>query len=320
MSSTDPWCKLWWSFYSSRSHIGIGREALAAGPVIMLLAKQSPPTDGGVRWIVMPDGRPVTAADVAHPMQDTKRAAAIGIQRLVERGTLVRREDGAIGWPGFDRYQRAPSTPRMQKKRERDRHSDAASDRHSDAEVTDRGEREEEREVPKELPPDNPPSPQAAPASHVSQQNLGTDPPGSADPDSTGRKAASDERPSGPPVLELVPSGPPVDALTDAVLGLLRAAVRDVTGKPGGPRDTPSNRKLVRDATKREGATLDDWRHVISAQAESVRRKPEALPYLCLQTICRPANFGRLRDAPAPGPSRGPVDPSTQDHTKPAIF
>lgn len=86
--------------------------------------------------------------------------------------------------------------------------------------------------------------------------------------------------------------------LVDEVLELMRTAVLSVTGKPGGPRNVETNRKLVRIATKREHATIDDWRAVIDAQVDSVRDHPETWRYLCLSTICRPGNFARLADAP----------------------
>src|SRR5690606_18137878 len=114
------------------------------------------------------------------------------------------------------------------------------------------------------------PSPQAAPVSRVPAQDLDTDPPGGADASpETRNPPPAEQAPAAPVALfELAPQPKPAARpdLADAVLAEMRAAVRLVTGKPGGPRDTPGNRKLIRTTTKREGATLEDWQHVIAAQ------------------------------------------------------
>jgi hypothetical protein len=106
------------------------------------------------------------------------------------------------------------------------------------------------------------------------------------------------------------------------VLVAMREAVRSVSrGRDRGPQDSPGNRDLVRTCTRREQATIEHWRHVIAAQAESVRHNPDAWRFLALSTICRRQNWLRLLDAPKSqaGP-RGPVDPSTQRHDTPPEF
>lgn len=133
-SSSAPWVKLWWTWFTSRSHAGIGWEALHVGPVLMSLAKVSEqPTDAdGVRWCLDAGGEPIDERAVAPFAQVTQAQAKKGIAALVKRGTLVRRDDGAVGWPNFDDYQRSPSAKRMEEKRHRDRngkrHSDAQTD------------------------------------------------------------------------------------------------------------------------------------------------------------------------------------------------
>lgn len=129
MASADPWCKLWWTFYTSRAHVGIGWEALLVGPVLMLLAKQSPPSDDRTRWILKPNGQPIEADDVAPYVQRSAKVVSKGIDALVSVGTLVEREDGALGWPNFQRYQESAATER--KRRERDRKRDEERDSHA---------------------------------------------------------------------------------------------------------------------------------------------------------------------------------------------
>lgn len=99
-----------------------------------------------------------------------------------------------------------------------------------------------------------------------------------------------------PPQAPKKPSAQSV--LVDKVLAYMRNAVLTLTGKPGGPRNVQTNRKMVIDATKREGASLEDWQRVIDGQLADVRNRPSAWRYLCLSTITRPKNWARLADAP----------------------
>lgn len=97
------------------------------------------------------------------------------------------------------------------------------------------------------------------------------------------------------------------------VIGLLQDAVRSLPGAGRGPRDVKSNRDTVRRVTKREDATLEDWKAVIGAQLDSVRNDPSAWRYLCLSTISRPANWARLMDAPR-GQSKGAYVPRSEEY------
>lgn len=92
----------------------------------------------------------------------------------------------------------------------------------------------------------------------------------------------------------------------DQVIEHLARRVHEVTqGADRGPQvKAPGNRDMVRKATRREKATLEDWIRVIDAQAESVRGRPEAWRWLNLSTIHRPKTFARLRDAPRAGGTR----------------
>ncbi len=99
-------------------------------------------------------------------------------------------------------------------------------------------------------------------------------------------------------MFELEPPEPPLEA---RVIAYMREQVRDMTGDPrSGPRDTDSNRKFIRVASKREKATFEDWKRVIDAQRRSVERDEEKHQWLCLATVHTPKTWARLISAPAP--------------------
>lgn len=90
-------------------------------------------------------------------------------------------------------------------------------------------------------------------------------------------------------------------------------------------RDTPSNRKLIRDTTRREGADLDTWRRVIRAQFEAVRGQSQTVwKFLRLYTITRPAKWEELLTTPieslaASSASYTPSSHNTPQHGQPAF-
>jgi len=167
-----PWAKVWWSWYTSRSHIGLSGVALALGPALMLLGREaydrhnerhcdagcdgSRDSDGDsardVIWLVDAQERPITAqlmaSVVRFPLPDVQGAMG----ELVACGTLTVSEDNVYGFPNFVRYQETPQARRMRKLRgSKKRHSDASGDAFSDGVRDDkreegRGKREEEKE------------------------------------------------------------------------------------------------------------------------------------------------------------------------------
>lgn len=112
----------------------------------------------------------------------------------------------------------------------------------------------------------------------------------------TGRRTK--EEPTEEPTKTKSAGGMP-PGYVDAVCVLLGDAMRDVAGSTKRNPDPASkaNRDMISKVWRREQATLDDWRDVIAAQAESVRHDRKAWRFLCLSTIHRPANWARLRDA-----------------------
>ncbi|KKK67840.1 hypothetical protein LCGC14_2950040 [marine sediment metagenome] len=88
--------------------------------------------------------------------------------------------------------------------------------------------------------------------------------------------------------------------LVEGVLSAMRDAVQSLNKRAHGPRDTPKNRKDILRPVKECGATLEDWRLVITRQLESIRPDQEKWAYLSLATLSVPTNFQRKLDT-APG-------------------
>ena len=137
----DPWVKVWWSWYASRSHLELSFDALHLGGYLLSLAKASPEPP----WVLAPDGSPMSPEKLvqsahAHGPSPARMEAVLrdvaaskdlpaelrlrvlevlaensGAERieralaeLVEVGTMVRRdEDGAVGFTrsGWTKYQ-----------------------------------------------------------------------------------------------------------------------------------------------------------------------------------------------------------------------
>lgn len=291
MSSSRPWVKVWQTWWSSASHVHLKLETLAVGLRVMSLTGASPDQEGESRFCLRADGGPMSLVVLARECRCTVGKLAKAIDALIEAGTMVRREDGAIGFAKWDEYQLSPRALRDRRKEAKET---AANCRQTAAPTTGqtaehspaRGQRSEVRD-----------------ASHLTPV--------------APKGAKSKRRPAGSELEDDLEPG-----LVDCVLVAMRDAVKSVTrGRDRGPLDSPGNRDLIRTCTRREQATLEQWRRVIAAQAESVRSSPDAWRYLALSTLCRRANWLRLLDAPiGRGSPRGPVDPRTQDHDTPPEF
>jgi hypothetical protein len=159
--SEAPWAKIWWTWYASRSHLGLSGVALALGAPLMLLGRvaaerhsyahsdgQSDGQSDGdcdLVWLRDKAGKPITAAQVAGVARFPKADVEVALAELVEADTLVVSADGVYGFPNFWRYQETASAARMRKlRRHTERHSDARSAPHVTTEG--RGKREEVRE------------------------------------------------------------------------------------------------------------------------------------------------------------------------------
>lgn len=285
------WRKVWTDLWSTPSHVALDSTALYVAVTCIVHASWERGRPDA-RLLVGATPMPVDAlARICRlPARRVRRALA----ELEAVGTVAMVE-GAVTLPRFGRWQETADAARKR----RARSSESPPDDPPDSPGQGPGLREAEGEAEAEGEPPKPP---------VQASDGGDFPPTQAEL----RAMENDPR------FDLASPEPDLAA---QVLRLLCDAVQDLTGKPGGPRDVPTNRDMIAKATKREGATLEDWRRVIAAQAESVRHKPEAWGYLCLSTITRARNWARLADAPIGRRStRGSVDPATQDHSEEVPF
>jgi hypothetical protein len=116
-----------------------------------------------------------------------------------------------------------------------------------------------------------------------------------------------------PPNKPASPSALPVDPLVAHVLGEMQAACRELNPQAAGPTDCKGNRKLIAKCMADTSATPEQWTHVIRAQLASVRGQPQNHRYLALSTLCVPANFLRLLDAPVARPREQRFDAAPID-------
>jgi hypothetical protein len=167
MSAAAPWAKVWWTWYSSRSHVSLGPVALALGAPLMLLGRAyakrhsddhgdascdgASDGSGDLVWLRDKSGKPITAGHIAGITRFSKADVESALGELVEAETLVVSEDGVYGFPNFWRYQESAAAARTRKyrgksKRHGDGHGDVACDAVGDGScddkrIEDRGKR-----------------------------------------------------------------------------------------------------------------------------------------------------------------------------------
>jgi len=136
-----PWIKLWWDWYTTRSHIGVSGEALALGPVLMLLcraAQRHSDANSDIdrpdeAWAVTERNEPVTVKQIAAIARFPTRTTSRALCELVEAGTVSVSTDGAYGFPNFWKWQETSQASRMRKHRAQQcAHSTPNSDDNSD--------------------------------------------------------------------------------------------------------------------------------------------------------------------------------------------
>jgi hypothetical protein len=101
MSSSRAWCKLYDSWYTTRSHEELGPVALNIGGALLGLGNASPER-GDLRG---PSGRPISIAVIARRTRFTEKEVSEALEQLVQCGTLVRLSDGALRFPNFLEHQ-----------------------------------------------------------------------------------------------------------------------------------------------------------------------------------------------------------------------
>jgi hypothetical protein len=289
------WRKVWTDLWSTPSHVALDATALYVAVTCIVHASWE---RGRPEARLLAGAAPMPVDVLARICRLSASRVKKCLRQLEDAGT-VEVVDGVITLPRFGRWQETADAARKRRARSPDAPPERRPESPPDSPVRfpglRDGEGEAEGEAEAEGEPLKPPSPSDASDFLPTQAEL--------------HAMENDPR----FVLE-----PPPDDLPTEVLRLMCEAVRDVTGKPGGPRDVPTNRDMIAKATKRERATLEDWRRVIAAQTESVRHKPDAWRYLCLPTITRPNNWARLADAPVGRGSarRGHARAEDQDHTE----
>lgn len=154
MSRSVPWAKIWWTWYTSRSHIGLSGVGLALGPPLMLLGRacadrhsdgHSDASCDGRRdasgdaecdlvWLKNEDESNVSAADLAAIARFDEASVQAALDALVKRRTLTVSVEGCYGIPNFWRYQESAAAARTRKYRDKEkRHRDGVGDGSGDA-------------------------------------------------------------------------------------------------------------------------------------------------------------------------------------------
>jgi hypothetical protein len=150
----DPWAKVWWTWYTSRSHIGLSGVALALGAPLMLIGRAcakrhsdghsdgecdgqpdvTRDAENDLVWCRNEDDSAVSPADLAAIVRFDVGAVEAALKELVGRKTLKVSPDGCYGIVNFWKYQESASAARTRKLRDKKkRHSDGHSDGECDA-------------------------------------------------------------------------------------------------------------------------------------------------------------------------------------------
>lgn len=143
----EPWIKLWWDWYASRSHVLLSFDALHVGPFLLSLAKSS------AGRLVKPDGSPYdphtlgVLARMTGTRPEIEARMGIALLELVDAGTLTR--DGqifAFHASSWERFQSnhfgdpaSAGAERQRRYRERKRDNSVTVTRDSDVLVTRNG-------------------------------------------------------------------------------------------------------------------------------------------------------------------------------------
>ena len=121
MGSRRLWVKLWATWYTTASHLGVGGMALHCGATLMTCVVWYPGRDDA--WAEFDDGSPLPIEAIAQRCQEPPKVVAAALAKLQTRGTISRRTDGAWGFELFGPAQesadasrkravRAPDSPR----------------------------------------------------------------------------------------------------------------------------------------------------------------------------------------------------------------
>ena len=114
MSKRLPWCKLFESWYTTRSHLELGGVALNIGPRLMSLANSSRTVRGHIRT---DSGAPLSLAAIARSVRFSEKETEQALRELVACGTLEISDDGCWYFPRFLEWQETRDAERMRRER-----------------------------------------------------------------------------------------------------------------------------------------------------------------------------------------------------------
>jgi len=126
--ASEPWVKVWWDWYASRSHAELSFDAFHLGPYLMSLAKASPEAP----WLLSASGAPKTPLQLGRGARMTGSDAEVearmsrALDELLDAQTLVRGPDGVtLGFTesGWAKYQASEGFFRKRRQRSRSGHA-----------------------------------------------------------------------------------------------------------------------------------------------------------------------------------------------------
>lgn len=262
---TRHWVKLWVSWLTTPAHIDLSEGALGLGPLLLVLARWDGDYHSG-GWLLADDGSPIGRDALARATHRTRQRLDAQLAELVRCGTLTTREDGAVGFRHYGRWQETSQAKRT--RRYRDRHSDAERD----GQTLDVRRQTTDQEQP-------PPTPPPAEGSNA--------------PSSTSSAAPA---PS-PRPRRGKPRAAPPDGFAQRCFDALVAACRELSpGTAAGPRRlTPGMLDSLAKLYAAEAPTDEEWAAVVRRRLE-LDRANAGYGALTWEHLCRPANFRRYRD------------------------
>lgn len=311
MSRPRHWIKLWVAYLTTPAHLDLSEGAFGLGPLLLLLATWDGEYDSG-GWLLAEDGSPMTARSLARAThRDSIARLNSQLAELLKCGTLSRREDGALGFPKFGRWQETTSAKRTRVWRHNQRHGDAPCD----------AQTEDDQTTDDQNPSGSPPTPSpgvektapvspgfALPAPSVDRTEATTSPandmPGEESPALLQARSAKPKRKGKP----RKPRADYPEGLDEHLHAALTAACRSLTPPARGPQRVTDD---MRDALRKLWAACEPSRedidHVVAVRCAMTRRG-EGYGSLTWDSICVASNFRRWlaerglpsRSGPAP--------------------
>lgn len=103
--SENPWAKIWWDWYASRSHIGLSGVALALGAPLMLLCREN-------GFLSTRCGHPIDVTVLARVTRFQESVVALAFAELIEVGSIREDATGALRLDARWKPSRAPAAMR----------------------------------------------------------------------------------------------------------------------------------------------------------------------------------------------------------------